>query len=374
MYVGEYATNNGVGAGNMKAALSDAAYIMGMERNGDLVKMSSYAPLFENVNTRHWPVNLINFDASRSFGRISYYLIKMMNDHRADQNFAAGATLIKEADPQPRFTGGIGLATWDTQTDYKDIQVIKNGQVIYQSDLINKKDEWQHIVGGWEVSDSVIAMKQEGPQRFALLKGQSFDTYTLKLKARRNSGYNAFIIPFAVKDNKTMLRAHIGSWVNQNCVFESVTNGFDVADVSVQKRLPAQIATGRWYEITLEVGKEKVDCYLDGQLLMTFEQPQQFLAIAGRDEKNGDIIVKVVNGQANAVNTQLQLTGITSVGKQATITTLTAPSEELENSLDAPEKYVPRESKLEDMRTDYPLKVAPFSINILRIHDPAWKK
>ena len=41
MYVGEYATNSGVGAGNMEASLSDAVYIMAMEKNSDLVKMSS---------------------------------------------------------------------------------------------------------------------------------------------------------------------------------------------------------------------------------------------------------------------------------------------------------------------------------------------
>ncbi|UYQ94842.1 hypothetical protein MKQ68_07020 [Chitinophaga horti] len=367
VYVGEYATNNGVGAGNMKAALSDAAYIMGMERNGDLVKMSSYAPLLENVNTRHWPVNLINFDASRSFGRISYHLIKLMNEHRADQNFAASATLIKETNPTPLFAGGIGLATWDTQTDYKDIQVIKDGKVLYQSDFSARKEEWQKVVGGWDITDTTISMKQEGPQRLALLRDHQFDTYTLKLKARRNSGYNAFIIPFAVKDSKTMLRAHIGSWVNQNCVFESVTNGFDVADVSTQKRLPAPIKNGQWYDITLEVGREKVDCYLDGKLLMSFEQPQQFLAIAGRDDKNGDIIIKMVNAMPNAMATTLQLNGAGMLGDESQLTTLSAPGETLENSLDEPLKYVPQQTILTGIKNGSQLTLQPFSVNILRL-------
>ncbi|HEU4901429.1 MAG TPA: alpha-L-arabinofuranosidase C-terminal domain-containing protein, partial [Flavisolibacter sp.] len=82
MYVGEYATNAGVGAGNMEAALNDAIYIMSMEKNGDLVKMSSYAPLLVNTNDVDWPVNLINFNASQSFARISYYAIKLFNENR----------------------------------------------------------------------------------------------------------------------------------------------------------------------------------------------------------------------------------------------------------------------------------------------------
>ncbi len=145
VYVGEYATNAGVGSGNMLAALNDAVYIMGMERNGDLVKMSSYAPLFENVNTRHWPVNLINFDADRSFGRISYYAIKMFNDHRAGQNLQTKVNVAAPVKPSPQFTGGIGLATWDTQTEYRDIEVVKGGKTIYKSDFINRPQEWQTI-------------------------------------------------------------------------------------------------------------------------------------------------------------------------------------------------------------------------------------
>lgn len=47
VYVGEYACNRGVGAGNMLGALAEAAFIGGMERNGDLVTMASYAPLLK---------------------------------------------------------------------------------------------------------------------------------------------------------------------------------------------------------------------------------------------------------------------------------------------------------------------------------------
>lgn len=86
VYVGEYAANTGVGSGNMRAALSEAAWIGGMERNGDLVKMCSYAPLFENANDRVWPVNLIWINSSKTLGRSSYYVQKMAADNRPDCN------------------------------------------------------------------------------------------------------------------------------------------------------------------------------------------------------------------------------------------------------------------------------------------------
>ncbi len=147
MYVGEYATNNGVGAGNMNAALSDAVYIMSMEKNSDLVKMSSYAPLLVNVNDIDWPVNLINFDAAKSFARISYYAIKMFNQNKSSQNVHIETSIIEQKTKTPLFGGSIGLATWDTQSDYKDIEVIQNGKVVYKSDFIKSPGEGKLVRG-----------------------------------------------------------------------------------------------------------------------------------------------------------------------------------------------------------------------------------
>ena len=49
-FVGEWATREGKPTTNMNAALGDAAWMTGMERNSDIVIMSCYAPLFVNVN------------------------------------------------------------------------------------------------------------------------------------------------------------------------------------------------------------------------------------------------------------------------------------------------------------------------------------
>lgn len=374
MYVGEYATNSGVGRGNMQAALSDAVYIMAMERNGDLVQMSSYAPLFVNVNDVDWPVNLINFDAARSFGRISYYAIKMFNDNRADQNFVTNLQITPPAQKSPLFKGGIGLATWDTESEYKDIQVIQNGQVVYSSDFVNKPDEWKAVRGEWKVKDSAFAQTAQGAQRFAWLPGKSFDTYTLKLKARKTSNAtNAFIVAFGVKDDNTMLRAHIGSYVNVNSVFESVTNGTSVSDLNNQRRLPAPIQTGRWYDITLEVSNEKVDCYLDGKLLMSYTESPKLFAIAGRDNRNGDIIVKIVNGGSAPYKTTIELNGDQQPATSAELTTLHTDTPDAENSLTEPTKYMPVRSTMTGIKNSFEATFQPYSISMLRIKDANWK-
>ncbi|WP_254063616.1 alpha-L-arabinofuranosidase C-terminal domain-containing protein [Granulicella sp. S190] len=75
IFVGEWATREGSPTTNMGAALGDAAWMTGMERNSDLIVMASYAPLFVNVNPggMQWESDLIGYDALTSYGAPSYY-------------------------------------------------------------------------------------------------------------------------------------------------------------------------------------------------------------------------------------------------------------------------------------------------------------
>jgi alpha-N-arabinofuranosidase len=75
VFVGEWATREGDPTSNMGAALSDAAWMTGMERNSDVVIMASYAPLFVNVNpgAQQWATDLIGFNTLSAFGSTSYY-------------------------------------------------------------------------------------------------------------------------------------------------------------------------------------------------------------------------------------------------------------------------------------------------------------
>ena len=85
IYVGEYAVNNGVSQGNLLGALAEAVFMMNMEKNSDIVRMCSYAPLFENINSREWQVNLIRFDNSRVISRTSYLVQKLFSENKPDQ-------------------------------------------------------------------------------------------------------------------------------------------------------------------------------------------------------------------------------------------------------------------------------------------------
>jgi len=89
IFVGEWATREGAPTTNLNAALGDAAWMAGMERNSDLIIMSCYAPLFVNVNTAtatapkawQWDSDLIGHNALTSYGSPAYYVQKMYSSY-----------------------------------------------------------------------------------------------------------------------------------------------------------------------------------------------------------------------------------------------------------------------------------------------------
>jgi alpha-L-arabinofuranosidase len=78
--VGEYAVTQGSPTGDLAAALGEAAFLTGVERNADVVLGASYAPLLVNVNAESWPTNLIGYNGLTSYGSPSYYSQKMFAD------------------------------------------------------------------------------------------------------------------------------------------------------------------------------------------------------------------------------------------------------------------------------------------------------
>jgi alpha-N-arabinofuranosidase len=83
IFVGEWATREGDPTPNLEAALGDAAWLTGLERNSDLIIMASYAPLFVNVNPggEQWATDLIGYDALTSYGSPSYWTQVMFSTH-----------------------------------------------------------------------------------------------------------------------------------------------------------------------------------------------------------------------------------------------------------------------------------------------------
>jgi alpha-N-arabinofuranosidase len=91
IFEGEWASQEpGIARGltpSFQCALSDAAFLTGLERNADIVIMNCYAPLFTRVNPggSQWNTDLIGYNTLTSFGSPSYYVQKMFFNARGDQ-------------------------------------------------------------------------------------------------------------------------------------------------------------------------------------------------------------------------------------------------------------------------------------------------
>ena len=82
VFAGEYAGHygNGMNAPHFNswgAALAEAAFLTGIERNADVVVLASYAPLFARIGYAQWSPDMIWFDGESSYGTPSYYVQKM---------------------------------------------------------------------------------------------------------------------------------------------------------------------------------------------------------------------------------------------------------------------------------------------------------
>lgn len=98
VFVGEYAvTASGIGTmetkNNLLAALEEASFLTGLERNGDVVKMASYAPTFAKVNANSWDYNLIWFDSQEAVLTPDYYVQMLYSNNTGtkyiDTDFSA---------------------------------------------------------------------------------------------------------------------------------------------------------------------------------------------------------------------------------------------------------------------------------------------
>jgi alpha-L-arabinofuranosidase len=90
VFAGEYAAQSdksitAENRNNWKCALSEAAFMTGIERNAAVVSMASYAPLFAHVDGWQWTPDLIWFDNLRSYGTPDYYVQKLFSLNKGSQ-------------------------------------------------------------------------------------------------------------------------------------------------------------------------------------------------------------------------------------------------------------------------------------------------
>jgi alpha-N-arabinofuranosidase len=184
IFVGEWATREGAPTPNMNAALGDAAWMSGMERNSDHVIMSCYAPLFVNVNPKRpatdghpadpggmqWPSDLIGYNALTSYGSPSYYAQKMFTTNVGDKVVPiTGENIPTQTRPATRRDSTAGtipkpipslfyVATRDTKKGMLYIKIVNAGSKAQEVTLDMKG------LAGVDSKATLITLKASKPE------------------------------------------------------------------------------------------------------------------------------------------------------------------------------------------------------------------
>ena len=358
VYVGEYAVTQGCGEGNLRAAVGEAAFMTGLERNSDVVVMASYAPLFANVNYKKWNPDLINFDGSRVYGLPSYYVQKMFSENRGEVVLPVSVE-TPEVSPRSR-SGAIGVGTWRTEAEFKDLKVTCGDETLFRGDFAQGTDGWRLHGGDWTVEDHAFRQKSHAENVRAFAGDKKWNNYTYSLQARKLSGDEGFLIPFLVQDEGAKAWWNIGGWGNTRHAIEM--------DGIVSNEVEGRIETGRWYDIRIELSERTIKCYLDGKLIHDVNYPtlKALYTVASRTRDGREVIVKIVNGSDEQQDAQIHLNGAT-LGPSATAITLASESAQDENNLEHPTKVVPVTRELTCAGSDLKLSLVGNSVTVLRM-------
>lgn len=365
VYVGEYAVTEGSGAGNLRAALGEAAFMTGMERNSDVVVMASYAPLFANLNYKKWNPDLINFNNSKSYGSPSYYVQKLFSENRAEVVLPAELELADP--PEEPARGGIGVGTWETQAEYKEIKVTQDAKPLYEWDAASGMTAWKPGGGDWSVKEGALQQTAGGNDRRALAGDPAWRDYTLTLKARKLGGAEGFLILFHVQDNNNWLWWNLGGWGNSRHAIEQCADG---SKTTLGNQVNGSIETGRWYDIRVEVKGSSVRCFLDGKKIhdtVDTRVQRPLHVVAGRADRSGEIVLKVVNVAKTGYDTELRFQGVKQVAGKAAAIVLTSADPADENSIAQPEKVAPIRQTVENAALSFHHTFPANSVTVMRL-------
>lgn len=360
VFLGEYASWGNA----FKNGLAEAAFMTGLERNADVVKLASYAPLFANEDYVQWQPDLVWFNNHAAWNSANYEVQKLFMTNVGDRVVPSTATGTPSLTGP--ITGAVGLSTWATTAAYDDVKVTDaDGNSLLTDDFSGDASKWTHTGGGsWSVQDGQYVQTDVAAENTMVSAGDTgWHDYDLKVKATKKSGKEGFLVAFGVKDTGNYYWWNLGGWNNTQSAVEQAVDGGKSTLISKA----GSVETGRAYDIDIKVRGRQVTLYLDGQEWGSFtdDKPAEpFRQVVTKDKKTGDLIVKVVNAQSTAARTAIDLGGA-KVASKARVTTLTADPNAVNSETETP--VTPVKSTFDGVADRFTYTFPANSVTFLRI-------
>lgn len=365
VYLGEYASRGNT----LYNALSEAAYMASLERNGDVVHLSSYAPLLARKGRTQWNPDLIYFDGTSVAPTVNYYVQQLFAHHAGDfylPNTVSFTPVSKDVKPV-----GIFLGTWNTQAQFDDVKLESGTTKILEESFSAATPAWNGESGTWSVSNGVYnqgANAEPALARIANVQVVPVNgnlSYTYALRARKTGGEEGFLIGFGAVDTANYYWWNVGGWKNTQHAIEKRHNG---ASSIIGAAVPGAIETNRWYDIKIVVNGSRIQCFLDGKLIHNIvdQSPtENFVVSSVRDETSGDLILKMINPAATPVQSQINLNGIKALQLTATKIVLSGDPAG-QNTFANPRNILPQTEKMTLNKT-FSYLAPPHSFTVMRL-------
>ena len=357
VYFGEYAVTVGQGQGNVKAAVAEAAAMTGIEKNSDVVLLSSFAPLLRRRQWDAWPQAAILFDGSKVCPTPSYHVQAMFSQNRIkdvfDMEIRGGKSPIE-------CRGPIGFGIFDDGTaTFKDIKISVGGKNIMPENAIGNIDLWIKDSGKWHFNQNNELVVNGSDKPSAILIGnKDWKDYTFEFKVKKEGGFEGIFVYFS---HGMETRWNIGGWGNR-------ANAVQRAGYPDSSHKAFTMDIGRFVDVKVEVRSNIAKLYMDGLLIDEYNMGElpHINASAGRGE-NGDIILKFSNffGSPSKVNLKIKGLGGSYAGRKIV---LAIENPLAENSLENPNAVIPRESGIfVENIADFSETLPANSVSVIRL-------
>ena len=165
VYLGEYASHLPGRPSNVETALSDALYLTDVERNADVVAMTSYAPLLAKKGHTQWNPDLIYFDNTSVTPTVEYYVQKMYGNN-SGQTYVPSDVTVGSDDMKVRARIGVSIVD-DADSGDRILKLVNMLPVEVNADI-----------------DTVALGVSPGVYKATLLSGDPADTEARPVKTK----------------------------------------------------------------------------------------------------------------------------------------------------------------------------------------------
>ncbi len=393
IFLGEYAVNGGKTIASMECAMAEAVFLTGVEKNQDIVKLSAYAPLFQNSDYTAWKPNLIVFDNHQVYGIPSYHVISLFGKYRGAQ---VVETKTETEYRPPHYQGIPGILCEKPGLQMKNVKI--NGEPAAIS---------RTIYGDWEETDGVYTMKR-GEKRHAFT-GKS-DAWNQAFAAfmnrrRRPQGmpdiHDFMWVTFGQTDLEAYTFEADLKFDAENAVTMSIWNfhpdtdagcseprdtdwnlqsvrnqiwriengegatefrPFFNSDRPQPKRVPLQIDYTKFNHYKMVAKPGSYACYINGDLVQEKKLAVHPLIYAAASTEKEQVFLKLINVSEDPVETEVELD--CDILPKVRMETVAAALDAV-NDMENKERVAAREQVLENGGRRFTVKLAPHSVNVL---------